>query len=78
MSTEGLNPNEETLVSESPEKVKIDVAKYGGRVVEKDGVFETSEGAALLERDGELFVLEGDDVGTRIMREDEPTIPSGY
>jgi hypothetical protein len=41
-------------------------------------VFETSEGAALLERDGVLFLLEGDDVGTRIMRDDEPTIPSGY
>ncbi len=60
------------------EEKGIDLAKYNGGVVEQEGTFYTTEGTRLEERDGELFLAEGDDVGTRVMRNNEETIPSGY
>ena len=65
-------------IPQEAEVQNIDPMEYVGVVV-KEGGFYTADGVKLEERDGELYVAEGeDDAGTQILRNDAETIPSGY
>lgn len=62
---------------EEPKQINLD--DYEGRVVLEDGKYKTVDGVNLTEKDGELYVSEGEnDEGTRLNKKDTPIIPSGY
>jgi len=73
--------NPEKIPDEPNPNKEVNLEAYGGRVIEKDGDYFTTEGMRLSlgasEDVAELFVAEGEDAGTRLMKDNEEDISSG-